>query len=258
MPAPSPGRAPTTPPTGFRCGSSLVVEHFPTWSEVAALGGGCLLVVPLGSHEQHGPHLPLDTDTRLAQTLVDEVAGLPFVMAAPALAYGASGEHAGFAGTLSIGTDVLADALVELVRSARGDFAGVAFVCAHGGNADALTRARDRSRAEGDRVLVWGARVDGGDAHAGRTETSLMMAIAPDLVRSGELRPGRTESLTKLMPELREGGVRSVSESGVLGDPMLATAAEGRLLLGALVEELSTALESWWNELQPVVEGVGS
>ncbi|MGH8994680.1 MAG: mycofactocin biosynthesis peptidyl-dipeptidase MftE [Acidimicrobiales bacterium] len=235
-----------------------MAEPVPTWPEVAARGRGCLLVFPVGSHEQHGPHLPLDTDTRLVEALVDEVADLPFVMAAPALAYGASGEHAGFAGTLSIGTDVLADALVELVRSARGDFAGVAFVCAHGGNADGLTKAKDRSRAEGDRVFVWGARVDGGDAHAGRTETSLMMAIAPDAVRSGELRPGRTEALAELMPELREGGVRAVSETGVLGDPLLATAAEGRLLLGALVEELRAALESWWNDLQPAVEEVGS
>jgi mycofactocin system creatininase family protein len=235
-----------------------VAEPVPTWPEVAALGAGCLLVVPLGSHEQHGPHLPLDTDTVLAEALVDEVAGLPFVMTAPALPYGASGEHSGFAGTLSIGSEVLADALVELVRSARGDYAGVAFVCAHGGNADGLAQARDRSRAEGDRVFVWGARVDGGDAHAGRTETSLMMAIAPDAVRSGELRPGRTESLAELMPELRKGGVRSVSGNGVLGDPLLATAAEGRLLLGALVDELTTALESWRNEAQPAVEEVGN
>jgi creatinine amidohydrolase len=76
-----------------------------------------------------------------------------------------------------------------------------------------------------------------------------MMAIAPDDVRSGELTRGRTEPLEELWPELREGGVKAVSASGVLGDPTLATAAEGRLLFGALVDELSDALESWWSEL---------
>ncbi|HXR54924.1 MAG TPA: mycofactocin biosynthesis peptidyl-dipeptidase MftE [Acidimicrobiales bacterium] len=228
----------------------------PTWTEVASVAPNCLLVVPVGSFEQHGPHLPLDTDTRVATALVDQVAELSFVVLAPPLAYGASGEHAGFAGTLSIGSEVLADVLVELVRSARGTCAGVVFVCAHGGNADGIRLAKERSRSEGDRVFVWGARVDGGDAHAGRTETSLMLAIAPDAVRSRELERGRIEPLDVLWPELREGGVKAVSANGVLGDPTLATAAEGRLLFGALVDELTGALESWWSELaEPAAAG---
>lgn len=219
---------------------------FPTWTEVAAAGGDCLLVVPIGSFEQHGPHLPLDTDTRIAMAITDEVAHLPYVVVAPPLAYGASGEHAGFAGTLSIGTEVLTEVLVELVRSARDSCAGVVWVCAHGGNAEAIRTAAQRCRSEGDRVHVWGARVDGGDAHAGRTETSLMMAIAPDEVRRDALAAGRTEPIGELLGELRAGGVRSVSSSGVLGDPTLATAAEGRMLLEALVGELCGALEAWW------------
>jgi len=226
----------------------------PTLTEVAASGGRCLLVVPLGSFEQHGPHLPLDTDTRVAMALVDEVAELPFVVVAPPLSFGASGEHAGFPGTLSIGSDVLADVLVELVRSARDMCVGVAFVCAHGGNADGIRLAKERARSEGDRVCVWGARVAGGDAHAGRTETSLMLAIAPDTVRYGKLEPGRTESLAVLLPELRAGGIRSVSANGVLGDPTQASAAEGRLLFQALVEELTGVLEWFWSELaEPAV-----
>jgi creatinine amidohydrolase len=229
----------------------------PTWTEIASVGGDCLLVVPIGSFEQHGPHLPLDTDTRVATAIADEVAELPFVIVAPPLAYGASGEHAGFAGTLSIGSEVLADVLVELVRSARGTCAGVVFACAHGGNADGIRLAKERSRSEGDRVFVWGARVDGGDAHAGRTETSLMLAIAPSDVRLGELEPGRTEPIDELWTELREGGVKAVSANGVLGDPTLATAAEGRLLFAALVDELSGALELWWSDLDEHV-GAGA
>src|SRR4030081_1452778 len=91
-----------------------------TWRQAHALASrGPLLAVPLGSTEQHGPHLPLDTDTRIATALA---AGLARRrddgVVAPALPYGASGEHAGFPGTLSVGTPALELLLVELVRSA--------------------------------------------------------------------------------------------------------------------------------------------
>jgi creatinine amidohydrolase len=208
-----------------------------------------LLVVPVGSYEQHGPHLPLDTDATIASALVAGVAHLPYVLAAPTLAYGASGEHEGFPGTLSIGTRVLADVLIELVRSARKSCAAVALVCAHGGNADALAEAKRRCAAEGERLFVFTAGVEGGDAHAGRTETSLMLAIAPDEVRTGVLAPGRTEALELLWPALRSEGVHAVSDNGVLGDPTAASAAEGRLLLAALVDQLTGALEIWWEEV---------
>ena len=113
-----------------------------TWPEVADRGPS-VLAVPLGSVEQHGPHLPLDTDTRIAVALVAALAAArPDVVAAPPLAYGASGEHAGFPGTLSIGTEALTTVLVELGRSADA-FAGVVFVNGHGGNLEAV-RARRR------------------------------------------------------------------------------------------------------------------
>ena len=98
---------------------------------------------------------------------------------APALPYGSSGEHAGFPGTLSIGREALEHVLVELARSAG--FARVLFLCAHGGNAEPLAAAVRVLRAEGRDVRAWSPRWDG-DAHAGRTETSLMLALAPELV----------------------------------------------------------------------------
>ncbi len=117
-----------------------------TWPQVEATGARTVLAVPLGSLEQHGPHLPLDTDTRIAATLAAGLAArCAAVTVAPAVAYGASGEHAGFPGTLLVGHTVLADLLVELVRSARAAFAGVVFVNAHGGNADALVSVERRA-----------------------------------------------------------------------------------------------------------------
>jgi creatinine amidohydrolase len=166
---------------------------------------------------------------------------------APAVAYGASGEHAGFPGTLLIGHEALAGLLVELVRSARGSFAGVVLLSAHGGNEEALSLLQARCAAEGDDVLVWRAATPGGDAHAGRTETSLMLAIDAAAVRLELAEAGCTEPLGTLLPRLRAEGVRPVSSNGVLGDPAGASADEGRALLDALVTDLASAVALRWS-----------
>ncbi len=220
-----------------------------TWPQVEATQGTALLAVPLGSLEQHGPHLPLDTDTRIARALAHAAAERVARLAvAPAVAYGASGEHAGFPGTLLVGHEVLAALLVELVRSARSSFAGVVLVNAHGGNDAALAALAARCAAEGDDVLVWCAAIGGGDAHAGRTETSLMLAIEPQAVRLELAEPGRTEPLERLLPRLRAEGVRPVSSNGVLGDPTGAGADEGRALLDRLVTDLAASVSARWRE----------
>ncbi len=198
---------------------------------------GDLLVVPLGATEQHGPHLPLGTDTFIASALAS---GLDAVIA-PALPYGSSGEHAGFLGTLSIGRAALEHVLVELARSAS--FARVLFVCAHGGNAAPLAAAVRVLRAEGIDARAWSPRWDG-DAHAGRIETSLMLALAPDLV-GAEREPGNVTPLSELMARLRSEGVLAVSPNGILGDPAGASADEGHALLADAQRELAAFVTAW-------------
>jgi mycofactocin system creatininase family protein len=223
-----------------------------TWPEVEASGRGHVLAVPLGSLEQHGPHLPLDTDTRVAVALADRLAATqPGVAVGPALPYGASGEHAGFPGTLVVRHEVLAEIVIELVRSSRISFGGVVVISAHGGNAEGLALAEKRCRAEGDTVLMWTATTRGGDAHAGRTETSLMLAIDEKSVRTELAERGCTEPLAAIMPRLRAEGVRPVSSNGVLGNPEGASAAEGRTLLDEMTRALGDAVVRW----RPVREG---
>jgi creatinine amidohydrolase len=214
-----------------------------TWPEVEqAAAEGATLVVPVGSTEQHGPHLPLSTDTDVATALCVRLAERRGdVLVAPAVPYGSAGEHAGFAGTLSIGQEATEMLLVELGRSACDTFARVVFVSGHGGNAGPVGRAVTRLRAEGRDVDVFAAHWEG-DPHAGRAETSLQLAITPSrvllaLAEAGDLRP-----LAEALPLMRAGGVRAVSANGVLGDPCGANAAQGSELLAALVDELSALI----------------
>ena len=208
-----------------------------TWVDLDGDAARLILAVPLGSTEQHGPHLPLSTDTDIALAVCERLAAArPQVVLAPPIAYGSSGEHAGFTGTLSIGQAALELVLVELVRSADA-FAGVVLVCAHGGNAEPVWRAVTTLQGEGRRVVAWLPRAYD-DAHAGRSETSIVLALDASRVRVEAAEPGATAPLPELMGALRTGGVRAVSPNGVLGDPTGASAQEGLALLDALVDDL--------------------
>ncbi|MGH2894846.1 MAG: mycofactocin biosynthesis peptidyl-dipeptidase MftE, partial [Solirubrobacteraceae bacterium] len=193
-------------------------------------GPAARLLIPLGATEQHGPHLPLSTDTVIATALAARLGGGAVV--APPLPYGSSGEHQAFAGTLSIGRDAVETVLVELARSATETFARVLLLCAHGGNAEPLAQALRRLRAEGRDVRAWSpASVWDGDAHAGHVETSVMLALRPETVALDRAAAGNTAPLGTLIGPLRDGGVRAVSANGVLGDPTTASAAAGAELL---------------------------
>jgi mycofactocin precursor peptide peptidase len=205
-----------------------------------------LLVVPVGSLEQHGPHLPLDTDTRIAVAVARRACRRRTGVAlAPALPVGASGEHAAFPGTLSIGAEALTTCLIELGRHASLHWPALLLVNGHGGNVTAVEAAVGRLRYEGRACLAWHAAPPEGDAHAGRSETSVMLALAPGAVRLDAAERGDVRPLGEILPLLRERGVRAVSANGVLGDPAGASAAEGERLLARLVDSLSAAIEQF-------------
>ncbi|MCR6030126.1 mycofactocin biosynthesis peptidyl-dipeptidase MftE [Nocardioides sp. zg-579] len=204
-----------------------------------------LVLVPVGSTEQHGPHLPLHTDTVIAIAVAERVAhrfraraAEPEVLVAPAIAYGASGEHQDFPGTVSVGTPVLTATLVELVRSLSHWAAGVVLVNGHGGNVPALRAAVSQVRSEGHHASWVPCGPAAGDAHAGHVETSVMLHLAQREVAMDRATVGNTRPLGQLMPDLVRHGVRALSPTGVLGDPRGATAEAGASILGAMVDDV--------------------
>lgn len=238
-----------------------------TWPEVrqAVADGMTTLILPLGATEQHGPHLPLGTDTFRAEALAERLAAVvPDAVVAPALPIGCSDEHSGFAGLLSLDHATLAGVIFDCARRmAAWGVRRLVLLSTHGGNRQALELAAARLGAEprGLEVRVLGcstaipgallilAEAEGISAealglHAGDAETSEMLCLRPDLVRMERIVPGYMGSMTEVMPRLLDAGLRSVTPSGVLGEASRAEGARG-------ARYLSEQIESYRQELTP-------
>ncbi|MEM7800919.1 MAG: creatininase family protein, partial [Chloroflexota bacterium] len=218
-----------------------------------------VVVLPIGAVEQHGPHLPLLTDTLIATGALDAtLARLPeevAVWALPPLAYGKSNEHINFAGTVTLSAETLMAVLHDIAASlARAGFRRLAFLNGHGGNVALLnTVARDIRVATGLMVFCIHGIQYGKPAfemskrewtyglHAGETETSLILALAPEMVKM-DLAPTAYPDFPETETDLFFVGSASIawladdwSATGVFGDATLGTEEKGQMLLKAAV-----------------------
>lgn len=212
-----------------------------------------LAVLPLGATEQHGPHLPTTTDTVIANALAAGVVACVDlrwpgdVVMLPAMPFGASGEHAGFDGLVSIGHEALVQVLLEVGRSVGEWCTHLVIINGHGGNMFSLIQAVPQLRAEGHDVTWYGCTsgLDNTDNHAGKGETSLMLYLEPDLVDMVRAEPGCTDPLPEIFPRMFESGVKSVSPNGVLGDPGDASPQAGEKLHRADVRNAMNSILQW-------------
>jgi len=218
-----------------------------------------ILLLPLGAWEQHGPHLPFDTDTIIidsvvTHTLRDTQLDADAFAIAPTIAISASDEHVGFPGTLSMGTEALVQSVVAICRSASWSL-GVCIVNGHGGNADALPRISSALTYEKIAHSIWSLpSYDGADMHAGHTETSVMLHVAPDKVHTDRIERGTVGDASVLVAQMRTSGVAGVSGNGVLGDPTTATSEHGVAVLNlyssSLAGHLAAIFKEWREDSQ--------
>ena len=206
-----------------------------------------IVLLTLGSWEQHGPHLPFDTDTIIINSVVtqamhDSQINANEFMIAPTVAISASDEHVGFPGTLSTGTEALAQSVVAICRSASWSL-GVCIVNGHGGNTDALARISSALTHEKITHSIWSLpSYDGADMHAGHTETSVMLHVAPDKVQTDRIERGTVGDSSALVAQMRTSGVAGVSDNGVLGDPTTATKEHGYAVMNLYSTSLASHL----------------
>lgn len=223
------------------------------------------VMIPLGALEQHGPHLPLDTDALIAEAVADRAARRAGeCVVSPCIPVGASSHHLAFPGTASLSDKTLRSVLVEVIQTLLGHgFRGAYLVTGHAGNVGAMAAVMaeldpaDRSRvvsfddwpaqreavhqvAEArlnmDRELV--------GTHGGHFETSIMLAIAPDRVDMASAVAGHIGPAASASAKLRSEGMASLSPVGVIGDPRGATADAGELYLDALVSLVVEGIEA--------------
>ncbi|MFO1430442.1 MAG: mycofactocin biosynthesis peptidyl-dipeptidase MftE [Candidatus Competibacteraceae bacterium] len=237
-----------------------------SWPAVAqaVTAGITTAILPLGATEQHGPHLPLGTDTWRAQALADRLAGQWPALVAPVLPIGCSDEHSGFAGLLSLEHETLAQVIVDCARRLFGwGVRRLVILSAHGGNDRALTMAGERLARELPQLQLWipaamaigdtVLAIAAGDGivpesvglHAGEGEASEMLHLRPELVRRERAAPGYIGDMTDVLPRLRENGLQPVTPNGVLGDPRRADASRGERYLSAQVACYRNGLAQW-------------
>lgn len=230
------------------------------WPDVAAyLESDDRIILPVGSTEQHGRHLPLSTDMLMPMELARRLGGRTGVLVAPPLPYGMSLHHLGFPGSISLRPETLAHVLEDILRSLhRHGFRRVLVLNGHGGNVASLQVALANVMSDLPDLAVkprhwWREpavsellQATIGLAHAGHAdagETATVLALRPDLVWLERVQHSPDDGPIEV---LTEKVFRQRFPHGVIGaDPRLASAELGEQMLAALTDLYAEQLESW-------------
>ena len=212
-------------------------------------------VLPVGSFEQHGAHLPLITDTVVACAIAEAVVDAYGLYLLPPVTISCSHEHSSWPGTVSISARTLAAVIGDIVASLeRSGVAKLVLVNGHGGNY-ALSNSVQEANVDGPRVTLFPTRSDWEaaravaglgtsahtDMHAGELETSLLLHVWPEIVRPGY---ESADHVADDRPHLLVHGMRAYTASGVVGRPSLASGDKGKAILGSLTASFASHLRA--------------
>lgn len=237
-----------------------------TWPELRAEidGGRDTIVVAFGAVEQHGHHLPFGTDAIFGDELSRLVAERLDAFRAPTVRVGCSRHHLAFPGTMSIDEETFRQMVGDVVSGwSRHGFRRIVILATHGGNFMPLGTALERlGPIEGVQVIgisdlglliratlgtgaELGVPAPEGGVHGGEWETSMMLALHPELVKMDQAVPGYVGDVETAIPKFLEEGVDALTDVGVIGDPRNASAEHGRIyierLLDLIIEEVERA-----------------
>lgn len=251
--------------------SVLWQDH--TWPELGELARvGAAVIVPVGSIEQHGPHLPVSVDTtcvyEVARHAAQAVTEFP-VLVAPPLWWGISPHHMAFSGTITLSTDTFIAVVTDICRSiASHGFRRILILNGHGGNGAAVSVIAQRLSESQPTLWVAAATYFamiaedlntigesdfGGMSHACEMETSLMLALRPDLVHMDRAEDDMRGPWTSFFGwDMRTGGtvyypydMKRDTNQGVIGAPTLATLDKGQLILTAAATKVANFLREY-------------
>jgi len=225
--------------------------------------GYTTVVVAVGSTEQHGPHLPTMTDTRIGDEVAHRVAmKLGHTLQARTIAIGCSRHHLAFTGTISLRDETLRMIILDYVESLiRSGFNRIVFLPLHGGNfpiVQATVKEAQTAHQEIEIIGVtdltklfdcltaasaeFGISANESGSHAGESETSIMMVLEKNLVIKDRFAPGYVghvgSTAEKELKIISKQGMSAITKNGVLGDPRKASADKGEIYLNRLTEFL--------------------
>jgi len=200
-----------------------------------------IAVVPIGSLEQHGPHLPISTDTLIVEKVSEEIAKRLNAFLTPCLPYSSSIEHRGFMGTIWLSPETLALVVRDIVRSLLDQgFKLIILVNGHGGNfiLKVIVRKINLELKERRVILVNVAetmiKLVKNDLHAGDVETSLMLYLYPNLVKTDKIPPDFTPELPRELIDML--GFRGICREGVWGKPSKASRERGKQYFEEIID----------------------
>ena len=229
-----------------------------TWAEVKLEieNGKSTVIIPLGSTEQHGRHMPLGTDAVLGDEIGWVLADRLDAFLAPTVRFGCSDHHLSFPGTISLGDETFKRIVSDVVASlSRHGFRRIVLMPTHGGNFKPLAEAvAELKPVENVKVIAFtdleglvkaafesssasGVTPAQSGAHSGEWETSLMLALRPDQVKMEHAAEGFVGELSEIMAKVFDG-IQNLDENGVLGDPRPAAAAAGKKYFDEIIDFL--------------------